>query len=336
MPSRGVPCRSPRRPLGGDEQAQPLHVALRDPVGGVALERLLVGLERLGVAAELGQRLAEPVVCVDVAARAREAGGSSRPPPPTRRGWPGRSATRRAGGAAGVVVSRISPRVMGECGVSDGEGSCGRRNRPKGDLLYHRPEGCQRDPPARRSGPVHEQRDEQPEEQPASRTRPRPLASRAPPRSASAAPLQAWKASAMSAATTSRGRFRSSTRDADLSDDEQVEQRLADAPRRRARRAPPPRAGQRQREDGHQQERRAATLRPEEAEDAGRRRRRRSPISGQVDGAPAGRPLGSRSSRYGHRRQQHRHDRHQQQARGRPGSSRPNSVAAIAGRAGMA
>ena len=54
------------RPLGGHEHAQALDVALRDAVRRVALEGLLVRLERLRVTPELGEGLAEPVAGVDV------------------------------------------------------------------------------------------------------------------------------------------------------------------------------------------------------------------------------------------------------------------------------
>ncbi len=90
MPSPA--CRRRRVPSPPPQQdPQPRHVALGDPVGGVALERALVGVQRLVVAAELGEGLAEPVVGIGVAARARAAPGWSRPPPPTLRGWPAQS-----------------------------------------------------------------------------------------------------------------------------------------------------------------------------------------------------------------------------------------------------
>ena len=50
------------------QQMQPLDVALRDAVGGVTLERLLVGLQGLRRAVQLGERLAEPVVGINVGA----------------------------------------------------------------------------------------------------------------------------------------------------------------------------------------------------------------------------------------------------------------------------
>mgnify|MGYP006174307281 CR=1 FL=1 len=68
----GAPGSSLRRLGVAGEHAKALDVALRDPVRGVALQRLLVGLERLRVATELGERLAEPVVGIDVGAKLEE------------------------------------------------------------------------------------------------------------------------------------------------------------------------------------------------------------------------------------------------------------------------
>ena len=84
MPSPA--SRSPRAGIDaatGDDP-QPPDVALGDPVGGVALQRSLVGLQRLCVAAELGERLAQPVVCIGVAAQLEKllVGGDRRLPSP--------------------------------------------------------------------------------------------------------------------------------------------------------------------------------------------------------------------------------------------------------------
>src|SRR5205085_12648626 len=58
----------PRLGLAIVEKAQPLDVELRNPVGGIARQGLLVCFESLGMATKLGQRLTEAVVCVGVGA----------------------------------------------------------------------------------------------------------------------------------------------------------------------------------------------------------------------------------------------------------------------------
>ena len=57
-------CRDPGHPRRAAPAGAPL--AFGDPIGGVAVERLLVRLQRVAVAAELGERLAQPVVGIGI------------------------------------------------------------------------------------------------------------------------------------------------------------------------------------------------------------------------------------------------------------------------------
>ena len=189
-PSRAGPCRSCRAAASAAHQhPQPLDVALRDAVRRVALERLLVGVERLRVAAELGERLAEPVEGVDIGAQLQQlAVRVDRLLPFAARGVRDGGIAELASLSGGRVGS--SPSAMSDVSVSDSGGR--RPSRPKGAPLYHRPWGVStravRHGPALRA--VQEQADEQPEEQPARRTRPPRRGRSASPRRASTAPAQ--------------------------------------------------------------------------------------------------------------------------------------------------
>ncbi len=122
--------------LRREQHAQPLHVALCDAVGRVTLERLLVGLKRFGVAAELCQRLAQPVAGIDVGAELEElAVGVDGGLPLTARGM-------RDGG-----IGQLPTLSGGGIGFSKRHERCERLRMQWGDrpnpaesaLLYHRP-----------------------------------------------------------------------------------------------------------------------------------------------------------------------------------------------------
>ena len=148
MPSPARPCRSGAGSLGGHQQAQALDVALGDPVRRIALERLLVGLERLRMAPELGEGLAQAVAGVDVGPQLEQLAVRRRPPPPTRRASRARSPSRPAGGAAGWSCRRLraSWSVMQASPMQQGSAAGPAESAP----LYHRPGGVStRGPPAR-------------------------------------------------------------------------------------------------------------------------------------------------------------------------------------------
>ncbi len=188
---RAAACRSPaglcRRPISS---AQPVDVALRDAVGGVALERLLVRLERLGVTSELGERLPEAVVGIDVGAELKELPVRVDCVLPLAAAWRVPIAASASWRRCRVVVS-ASPSAMSDASVSDVGARGGRRPGPKGALLYHRARGVSTRPTA--SGSQGRCRS-RPTTRPKRASEPNSTAMLRPeagPRSASAAPLQA-------------------------------------------------------------------------------------------------------------------------------------------------